>query len=89
MKRIRYDHLNDGAYESKNTFDIHGVEYKIYLSYPSASFEIVEVANGLVAFEGNAGDASGLKRKAKKAIQQLGYVFDTEVRTKTQTSTAA
>jgi hypothetical protein len=81
MKRIRYTKNADGTLTSNKTFEVNGKAVVLTLNPTSKSFSVIDTVskNTLSNGEVNA-NVSFLKIAAKKALSDLGVVFDEETR---------
>ena len=83
--RIRYNKRPDGLYQSVRTFDIkiekENVRTFVVLDYNRFLYAIVDSVYGdAIVNGGNTKNKYILRKQAKKALKELGYVFSNEVR---------
>lgn len=80
--RIRYSKPNDGVLTSRRNFTIStGQEVKVELDLNSKTYRVLDAVTGAeVATGGNTVNVSVLKIQSKRALSELGAVFDGETR---------
>lgn len=80
--RIRYSKMDDTKMKSVKTFNhvSNGARYDVILDTKESQWLVLDAGSGIVAASGHQTSMHKAKIEAKKALVELGIIFDKEVR---------